>query len=126
MVTLFELGVDFKFERIELSKGEHKVLTLISTHSSRVITNPQLQSADFKSKHPFGVVPYLQDGSFGLFESGAITKYIVAKHAAAGSQFQEPTHDVEAMALYEQAMRVEDNYFDPNVSAIAFERMFKG
>jgi len=70
------------------------------------------------------MVPSLRDGSFSLFESGAMTKYVVSKYAKAESQFQEP-RDVEAMALYEQAMRVEDYYWDPPFQAMAVEKIFK-
>jgi len=53
-----------------------------------------------------------------------MTKYVVSKYAKAESQFQEP-RDVEAMALYEQAMRVEDYYWDPPFQAMAVEKIFK-
>jgi len=34
----------------------------------------------YKAKNPFGVVPYLEDGDLGVFESRAIAKYIVDKY----------------------------------------------
>lgn len=70
------------------------------------------------------MVPCLTDGSFTLFESSAIAKYLVAKHAGADSSFQEP-RDVQDRALYEQAMSVEEYYFEKNVAAIAVEKLFK-
>jgi len=70
------------------------------------------------------MVPCLTEGAFTLFESGAIAKYLVAKYAPADSAFHEP-RGLQDMALYEQAMRVEDYYFDPNLSAISVEKLFK-
>lgn len=40
----------------------------------------QQQSPNYKAKHPFGVVPYFEDGDIGIFESRAIAKYIVDKY----------------------------------------------
>jgi len=34
----------------------------------------------YKAKNPFAVVPYLEDGELGVFESRAIAKYIVDKY----------------------------------------------
>jgi len=70
------------------------------------------------------MVPSLRDGSFSLFESGAMTRYIVSKYAAPDSQFQIP-RNVEAMALYEQAMDVENFYWDPPFQVMAMEKLFK-
>lgn len=70
------------------------------------------------------MVPSMTDGSFTLFESSAIVKYLVAEHAPAVSSFHEP-RDVQDRAVYEQAMSVEEFYFEKNVAAISVEKLFK-
>jgi len=40
----------------------------------------QQKSPNYVAKHPFGVVPYLEDGDIGIFESRAIAKYIADKY----------------------------------------------
>ncbi|GAB7342475.1 hypothetical protein MBLNU457_g0674t1 [Dothideomycetes sp. NU457] len=122
MVTLYELNLDFNFSLIDLMKGEHKARPSFLAHSQ---SSPDpSQTPSFISKHPFGLVPCLTDGPLTLFESGAMAKYIVAKYGAADSSLHEP-RDLQDMALYEQAMSVEEFYFDKNVTAVATEKMFK-
>lgn len=54
---LEELGVDYQYERIDLSKGEG-------------------QSPEYRAINPAGKVPALRDGDFVLTESGAIISYL--------------------------------------------------
>jgi glutathione S-transferase len=57
LYVLEELGVDYDFSFVDLTKGEHK-------------------TEEFAKLSPIGKVPVLQIGSDALFESGAIVRYL--------------------------------------------------
>jgi len=44
------------------------------------VKGKQTLTPAYKAKNPFAVVPYLEDGDLGIFESRAIAKYIVDKY----------------------------------------------
>ena len=60
---LEELGLDYELERFELGGAARR-------------------TPDYRSVHPMGRVPALQDGDTRLFESGAIVQYILARHGS--------------------------------------------
>ncbi|PHS72898.1 MAG: glutathione S-transferase [Cycloclasticus sp.] len=62
---LEELGVDYEFIKIDLMAGEG-------------------QTAEFKSIHPDGKVPAIDDDGFVLTESAAILNYLGDKHQDSG------------------------------------------
>lgn len=105
VTTLKEKGVEFELVPVDLSKGEHK-------------------SASFLEKQPFGVIPVLEDDGFFVFESRAICRYIETKFKGKGTQLI-PT-ELQAYGLFEQGASIETSYWDPQVSAITFENVFKG
>ncbi|EJD00506.1 glutathione S-transferase [Fomitiporia mediterranea MF3/22] len=76
-----------------------------------------------EQKHPFGQIPVLvEDDGFKLFESRAIARYLIAKHAPNSKLIpKEP----KANALFEQAMSIENNDFYPYASGLAAEKVFK-
>ncbi|KAG8898263.1 hypothetical protein FRC01_010973, partial [Tulasnella sp. 417] len=104
-VVLFEKGVDFVLKPIDWTTGEHK-------------------SEAHLAKQPFGQIPVLEDEGFILFESRAIGRYIAAKYADQGTKLIPDPNDLKAVALFEQAASVELADFEPNVSAIAAEKVF--
>lgn len=63
LYVLEELGCDYEFVFVDLFKGEHK------TESFLKIT-------------PVGKAPALQDGEDGIFESGAICRYLANKEGS--------------------------------------------
>lgn len=75
--------------------------------------------------HPFGRIPALQDGDLIVFESRAICRYLVAKYAKDDSTLRLPTHPAK-LAHFEQLASVEYSYFDPAVTQLAYEKLFKG
>lgn len=59
--TINRLGLDYEYIPVNLGAG-------------------QGQSEDYLKIHPAGKVPAIDDDGFVLFESGAITRYLAAKH----------------------------------------------
>ncbi|KAE8143455.1 glutathione S-transferase [Aspergillus pseudotamarii] len=124
--VLAEKGLEAEFHSVDLAKGEQKAESYLN------------------DLHPFGKVPVLQDTETGvqIFESRAINQYISSKYAGQGTALSPPESDLKAWALYQQARRhscqrpfyianemqalsIEQSYFDPIVSQIAFEKVFK-
>lgn len=75
-----------------------------------------------KEHHPFAKVPVFQDGEVEIFESRAIARYLVARN---NSPLVPAFDDIKALATFEQAASVEYAYFEPAVSALGFELIFK-
>nr|GAT50866.1 predicted protein [Mycena chlorophos] len=66
----------------------------------------------YKKNQPFGMIPYIDDNGFILFESRAIGRYLAAMY---------PRHDLipndaKKNALFEQAAAVEQANFDPSAA----------
>jgi glutathione S-transferase len=75
------------------------------------------KSAPHLARHPFGVVPVLEDGDFVLFESRAIMRYL------AGPAFVPV--DRRLRARMDQWMSVDQAYVAPHTRALASERIVK-
>ncbi|KAE8364916.1 glutathione S-transferase [Aspergillus caelatus] len=107
--VLAEKGLEAEFQPVDLAKGEQRTESYLN------------------DLHPFGKVPVLQDTETGvqIFESRAINQYISSKYAGQGTALSPPESDLKAWALYQQALSIEQSYFDPIVSQIAFEKVFK-
>ncbi|KAM3065587.1 hypothetical protein ACMFMF_010809 [Clarireedia jacksonii] len=109
LIVLHELGQDYKLVNISMMEGEH--------------TSP----AYVRDHHPFGVIPVLYDGPIKLFESRAISRYLVRKFRNSQSDTFVPNgDDLESFGLYEQALSVEYSYFDPSMKTLSHELLFKG
>src|SRR5258708_6995666 len=102
LMTLAEKGVSATFVPVDLFVGEHKA----SAHVAR---------------HPFGMVPVLEDDGFVLYESRAILRYLDAKYAAPGLTPKAP-RDVARM---NQWLSVDQSYVAPHTKALAVERIVK-
>ena len=74
--------------------------------------------------HSFGRIPALQDGSDRIFESKAICRYLVAKYASDSSELSLPK-EARDVGAFEQAASVEFSYFDPVVTKLGYEKLFK-
>ncbi|KAF9473917.1 glutathione S-transferase [Pholiota conissans] len=90
-LILHEKKVPFEFHLVNRHKKEHK-------------------TPEHKKKHPFGLLPYIDDDGFILYESRAITYYIANKYAKQGAPLI-PT-EVKANALFHQAASMELSYFN--------------
>ncbi|KAG7451460.1 glutathione S-transferase [Guyanagaster necrorhizus] len=102
-IVLHEKRVPFEFFPINLATREQK-------------------TPSFLEKQPFGVVPYIDDDGFILYESRAISRYIALKYESQGTKLI-PTHDLKKIALFEQAVCIEQSSFDPYVTAVGMEKI---
>ncbi|XP_052180256.1 glutathione S-transferase-like [Diospyros lotus] len=104
LATLYEKDLDFEFLPVDLRSGAHK-------------------QEPFLSLNPFGQVPAFEDGDLKLFESRAITQYIVHTYADKGNQliYQE----AKKMAIMAVWMEAEAHQFDPAASKLVWELVFK-
>jgi glutathione S-transferase len=100
-MTLNELGLDYEFVNVDLTKGEHK------------------QEAHLE-RQPFGKIPVLEDDDLVIFESRAIMRYLAGKkeNTLFGS---ERTPKV----VVDNWMEAESNNFNAHISTIVYELMFK-
>ncbi|CAI5479699.1 unnamed protein product [Closterium sp. Yama58-4] len=105
LTTLEEAGVtDYEVVTVDLRKGEHK-------------------SEEHKKKQPFGVIPVLDDGEVQLFESRAIARYVAEKNAGQGTDLLGST--LKERALVNQWLEVEAQNYNPPLSALIAEKVFK-
>ncbi|CAE6446681.1 unnamed protein product [Rhizoctonia solani] len=106
VATANEINVKVEIIPVDLAKGEHKKPEYLDNY------------------HPFGVIPVLEDeDGTKIFESRAISRYLVAKYAP-GSPLLPTPSDVKAYGLFEQAASIEYSSFDPPASSLTFERVF--
>jgi len=104
---------------LEEKNIEYEVINVsFSKHETRSEKHLKMQ--------PFGKVPVLEDDGFFLFESRAIAKYIMKKYADQGTKLMPTEGDgPKAYGLFEQACSIESSYFDPSVSGILNEKVYK-
>ncbi|KAJ7684187.1 glutathione S-transferase [Mycena polygramma] len=93
--VLYAAKVPFDLIEVDIKTKEHKTPT-------------------YREKQPFGLIPYIDDGGFILYETRAICRYIAAKYPSCGLI---PT-DSKEHAIFEQAASVEVTLFDPSASVI--------
>lgn len=86
-----EANIPYEFIPVDLVNGAHK-------------------TDDYNSKAPFGLVPYIEDDGFVMYESRAIARYLAQK---AGRFIPKAGADLQETARFEQAMSIEATNFDP-------------
>ena len=110
-----------------LSSCTRKVLiTLREKNREPELTTVDLFVAEHKSKshlerHPFGVIPVLDDGDFRLYESRAIIRYLDATLDGALLTPKAPRE----IARMDQFLSVDQSYVAPHTRALAVERILK-
>jgi glutathione S-transferase len=102
LIALAEKGETAEFVHVDLFLGEHKT----GLHMAR---------------HPFGVVPVLEDGDFVLYESRAILRYLDARMPANPLVPRGPRE----VARMDQWLSVDQSYVAPYTRALAIERLVK-
>ena len=81
-----------------------------------------LGSAEHRQMHPFGRVPILDDGSFRIYETQAILRYLDARFPQAPLQPTEP----QAIGRMSQAMGILDCYmFIQSIRPIGAQRVVR-
>jgi len=101
LCTFAEKNAPFEFSVVDLGKGEQK------------------QPAHL-ARQPFGVVPVLEDGSFQMYESRAIIRYLDAKLPGV----KLTPEKLEDRARMEQWTSVEYSYFTPPAMKIVGQMVF--
>ena len=101
LLTLAEKGHKADFELVDLMKGAQK-------------------SPDYIANHPFGVVPYLEDDGYVIYESRAIIRYLDRK--LSGTSLTPK--DDKAYGRMERLISVEQSYFTPGWGKIVFQIVF--
>ena len=103
LIALKEKQLPFELIAVDMANKEHK-------------------SEAYRQKQPFGVIPYLDDDGFIIYESRAIARYLEAKYKGQGTELIPI--NVQDLGLFEQGASVETSYFD-QASTIVVERFFK-
>ncbi|KIK53976.1 hypothetical protein GYMLUDRAFT_206981 [Collybiopsis luxurians FD-317 M1] len=105
-VVLHEKQIPYDLVSLDLGKSEQK-------------------RPEFKAKQPFGQVPYIDDDGFILYESRAICRYLVSKYPNQGPNLIPNPSDLQAIALFEQAVSIEAFNFEPFANKAGFEAVIK-
>jgi glutathione S-transferase len=98
LILLEELELKYTLEEVDLSKQEHK-------------------EVEFLSMQPFGKVPVVKYGDKVLFESRSILRYISKNNRETADLFGDVHTDIW--------LEVESQNFNPSISKIVSEKMFK-
>lgn len=89
IITLAELKLPYELVKVDILKGEQK-------------------QPEFLARHPFGKIPYLEDGEgeqmVAIAESRAICRYLAAKYAGSDMALMPSVADLNAYAQFEQVL----------------------
>ena len=102
LCTMNELGIEHEFQLVDLFKGENK-------------------AEDNLRRQPFGKIPSFEDKDLSLFESRAISRYLVDAY---GQGKLQPA-DAAGRAKMNLAIDIEANYFTSNAMTFIYEHVFK-
>lgn len=102
MLTLHEKNTDFELITVDLMKAEQK-------------------QAEHLSRHPFGVIPVLDDNGYYIYESRAIIRYLDKRLPGIALT---PT-DLKDYGHMEQWLSVESSYFSQHALVI-IKQLFWG
>ncbi|KAE8372990.1 thioredoxin-like protein [Aspergillus bertholletiae] len=105
LLVLAEKNVQYEFQTVNFLIGEHK-------------------QSPYKEKLPFGQIPLLEDGSFSLYESRAIARYIASRYPEQGTRLIPPAGDVQAWGLFEQAASIEYSQFYDIALQVLVQKFF--
>lgn len=101
LILLEELELKYSFKNIDLKKGEQK-------------------EADYLVKHPFGKVPFVEYGNHNIFESRSILRYISKMNVE-----EDESSNLYGDVNVDVWLEVESQYYNPLVSKIVYEKMWK-
>lgn len=98
LILLEELDLKYNYNEIDLSKQENK-------------------TEEYVKSQPFGKVPYIEYGEKTIFESRTILRYISKNN-------REP-EDFYGDVYTDMWLEAESQNFNPYISKIVYEKMFK-
>ncbi|CAL9136323.1 unnamed protein product [Musa acuminata var. zebrina] len=105
LLFLEEMGAEYELVPIDFSTGEHK-------------SPPHL------ARNPFGQMPAFEDGDLMLFESRAISRYVLRKYKSSGPDLLREG-SLEESAMVDVWLEVEAQQYDKAISAIYIETVIK-
>ncbi|KAM0921155.1 hypothetical protein ACQ4PT_007049 [Festuca glaucescens] len=101
LVCLEEVGAEYEIVDIDFHVKEHK-------------------GPEHLTRNPFGQVPAFQDGDLMLFQSRAISRYVLSKYRT--DEVNLPREgDPEESALVDVWLDVEALQYDPTMSSVFFQ-----
>ncbi|RCV25488.1 hypothetical protein SETIT_5G171100v2 [Setaria italica] len=101
LVCLEEVGAEYEVVNIDFQAKEHK-------------------GPEHLARNPFGQIPAFQDGDVVLFESRAISKYILRKYKSAETDLLREGNLREA-AMVDVWTEVEAHQYNPALSPVVYE-----
>ncbi|KAL6597740.1 hypothetical protein ACP70R_046545 [Stipagrostis hirtigluma subsp. patula] len=101
LVCLEEVGAEYELVDVDFHAKEHK-------------------GPDHLARNPFGQVPAFQDGDLMLFESRAISRYVLRKYRTAGGVdlLRDGDGDLVASAVVDAWLDAEALRYEPAVHAV--------
>ncbi|KAF7019835.1 unnamed protein product [Triticum aestivum] len=104
LVCLEEVGADYEVVDIDFMALEHK-------------------SPEHLTRNPFGQIPAFQDGDLILFESRAISKYVIHKYKMNEANLMREGNLKEA-TMVDIWTEVEAHTYNPALSPVVYECLF--
>ncbi|XP_047060788.1 probable glutathione S-transferase GSTF1 [Lolium rigidum] len=101
LVCLEEVGADYEIVDIDFHVKEHK-------------------GPEHLARNPFGQVPAFQDGDLMLFQSRAISRYVLSKYRTDQVNLLREG-DAEESALVDVWLDVEAHQYDPVMGSVFFQ-----
>ncbi|TVU20846.1 hypothetical protein EJB05_30446 [Eragrostis curvula] len=120
LVCLEEVGIEYEVVEVDYMAKEHKG----PEHLSRNFDLWMLMDGPWcgdVSLQPFGQIPALQDGDVMLFESRAISKYVLRKYGKASNVDLLREGNAEEAALVDVWTEVEAHHYFPAIAPIVYE-----
>ncbi|XP_037488465.1 glutathione S-transferase 4-like [Triticum dicoccoides] len=99
LLCLEEVGADYELLPLDMAAREQR-------------TEPYL------SRNPFGKIPALEDGELTIFESRAISRYVLRKYGGTGATDLLRASSLEESAMVDVWMEVEAHQYQPAIANI--------
>ncbi|KAJ4766466.1 Glutathione S-transferase [Rhynchospora pubera] len=101
LLCLEEVGAEYELVPVSTLTGEQK-------------------SPAHLARNPFGQIPALEDGDLVLFESRAISRYVLRKYQASGADLLKEENFAES-ALVDVWLEAEAQQYNPAIQPIIFQ-----
>lgn len=102
LCTMNEIGLEHEFELVDVFKGEQK-------------------SESNLKRQPFGKIPAIEDGDLRMYESRAISRYLIDAYG----QGKLTPADAAGRARMNMAIDIESSYFTSNAMTFVYEHVMK-